>query len=84
MKKSNKNKIAITTVCIILGIIITIQFRTIDGSDTNIVSTQRSQQIAIEYKKLKIEKEKIEKEMNKLEKKVLQYEKGQADKYPLR
>lgn len=83
MKKSNKNKIAITTVCIILGILITIQFRTMDETDTNIVSTQRSQQIAIEYKKLKIEKEKIKKEMNKLEEKVSQYEQNKTDKDPL-
>lgn len=83
MKKINKNKIAITTVCIILGLLITIQFRTIDESSTNIVSTQRSQQIAIEYKKLKTENDKINKEMNKLEKKVSQYEKGEVDKDPL-
>lgn len=83
MKKINKNKIAIATVCIILGILITIQFRTIDETDTNVISTQRSQQIAIEYKKLKTEKEKIMKEMTKLEKKVSQYEKQEVEKNPL-
>ncbi|AFS78315.1 hypothetical protein DUF881 [Gottschalkia acidurici 9a] len=80
MNNNIKNKIAMTTVCIILGIILTIQFKTVDGLNTNILSTQRSQQIAVEYKKLKNEKEKILKEMELLEKKVSQYEKGEAGK----
>lgn len=83
MKTITKSKIAITSVCIILGTMLTTQFRSIDEVDTNIVSTQRSKQIAIEYKKLKTEKEKIVKEMDKLEKKVSQYEKDGSNKDPL-
>lgn len=82
MKLSTKDKVAMTTVCIILGIVLTLQFRTIDGVNTDIMSTQRAKQIAIEYKKLKTENEKINKEMNKLEKKVSQYEKNEVNKDP--
>lgn len=83
MKTSTKSKIAITTVCIILGIIITVQFRTIDEIDTDLVSTKRSQKIAVEYKKMKSENIKIKKEIDKLEKKVDQYENIEVNKDPL-
>ena len=83
MKTITKSKIAITSVCFILGTMLSIQFRSIDEVDTNIISTQRSKQIAIEYKKLKTENNKIKKEMNKLERKVSQYEKDGSNKDPL-
>lgn len=83
MNNSIKNKIAMTTVCVLLGVIVTIQFKTLDDIDTNVISTQKSKEIAIEYKKLKTEREKIIKEMNKLEKKVSQYEKAEVEKDPL-
>lgn len=83
MKISTKSKIAITTVCIILGIIITVQFRTIDEIDTDVVSTKRSQKIAVEYKKLKSENKQMIKELDKLEKKVERYENVGVKKDPL-
>lgn len=83
MNNSIKNKIAMTTVCVLLGIILTIQFKSLDDIDTNVISTQRSKQIAIEYKKLKSEREKIVKEMNKLEEKVAQYEKIETNNNPI-
>lgn len=82
MKTSTKSKLAITTVCIMLGIIITVQFRTIDEIDTDVVSTKRSQQIAVEYKKMKSENMKIKKEIDKLEKKIQQYENIEVNKDP--
>lgn len=80
MSTGKKNKIAMTTVCIILGIILTIQFKSVEELDSTILSTQRSQQIAIEYKKLKDENKKILKEMDNLQRKVSQYENGEANK----
>ncbi|KNF09918.1 hypothetical protein CLPU_1c00830 [Gottschalkia purinilytica] len=75
-----RSKIAITAVCVILGIVLAIQFKTVENLDSNVIPTQRSKQIAIEYKKLKDEREKMRKELDELEKKVAQYEKGEADK----
>ncbi len=83
MNNSVKNKIAMTTACVLLGVIVTIQLKTLDDIDLNVISTQRSKEIAKEYKKLKSEREKIIKEMNNLEKKVSQYEKVEVEKDPL-
>lgn len=83
MKKNIKDKIAMTTVCVLLGAIVAIQLKTLDDIDINTISTQKSKKIAVEYKKLKSERENIIKEMDKLEEKVSQYEKVEVDKNPL-
>lgn len=83
MKDNIRNKIAMTTVCVLLGTIVTIQFKTLDDIDNNVISTQRSREIAIEYKKLKSEREKMIKEIKSLEKKVSQYEQLEVNKDPL-
>lgn len=82
MKTSTKNKVAITTVCIMLGVILAVQFKSIDDLDTNVVSTQRSKKIAIEYKKLKKEKQTMEKQIDQLEQKVSLYEADQVKEDP--
>ncbi|WP_425446990.1 DUF881 domain-containing protein [Dethiothermospora halolimnae] len=80
--KNLKNKLAITIVCIILGIIIAIQFKTVRKTvgEDNIIPTQRAEQLAVELKKLKEEKKNLLKELEDVENKVEQYEKGEADK----
>ncbi|WP_069650165.1 DUF881 domain-containing protein [Caloranaerobacter ferrireducens] len=75
-----KSKIAFALVCLILGIIIAIQFKTVNETVGNgILPTKSAQQLALELKKLKDEKEKLLEELNSLEFKVKQYEKNAAE-----
>ncbi|KPU28318.1 division initiation protein [Caloranaerobacter sp. TR13] len=75
-----KSKIAFALVCLILGIIIAIQFKTVNETVGNgILPTKSAQQLALELKKLKDEKEKLLEELNSLESKVKQYEKNAAE-----
>jgi len=78
--KDTRSKIAITLVCIILGIILAIQFKTVNQTADGIIPTQRSQQLTIELKKLQDERETLRVELDKLEDRVKQYEKGEAEK----
>ncbi|MGF7058813.1 DUF881 domain-containing protein [Brassicibacter mesophilus] len=76
-----RSKVAITGVCIILGLILAIQFKTVENTvGQGMIPTQRAQQLAIEYKKLQDERENMRKELDSLESKVKQYEKGEAEK----
>lgn len=75
-----KSKIAFTLVCVILGIILAIQFKTVNETVGNgILPTKSAQQLALELKKLKDEKEKLLEELSSLESKVKQYEKNAAE-----
>lgn len=75
-----KSKIAFALVCLMLGIIIAIQFKTVNETVGNgILPTKSAQQLALELKKLKDEKEKLLEELNSLESKVKQYEKNAAE-----
>lgn len=80
--KGFKNKIALTLVCVILGVILAIQFKTVKKTfgEGDYIPSQRSEVLVTELKKLKDEKEALQKELDKLENKVEQYEKGEADK----
>jgi len=78
--KDLRSKLAITIVCIILGIILAVQFKTVENSvGEGIIPTQRAQQLAIEYKKLSDEREQLTIQLEELEAKVKQYEKGEAE-----
>lgn len=77
--KGINNKIAITLVCIILGIMLAIQFKTVNQTVGGIIPSQRAQQLAIELKNLQDEKEKLLEELNNLESRVKEYEKNAAD-----
>lgn len=79
--KESMSKAVIILVCIMLGIILAIQFKTVEnnvGSGT--IPTQRAQQLAIDYKKLEDENNMLRKELDNLELKLKQYESGEADK----
>ncbi len=78
--KELKSKIAFVLVCVILGIIIAIQFKTVNETvGSGILPTKSAQQLTLELKKLKDEKEKLLEELNSLESKVKQYEKNAAE-----
>jgi len=76
-----KSKVAIVLVCTILGMILAVQFKTVEntiGSGT--ITTQRAQQLAIDYKRLQDERDSLRNELDNLEAKLKQYEKGEAEK----
>jgi uncharacterized protein YlxW (UPF0749 family) len=76
MKKS-RDIAALVLVSIFLGLILSIQFKTISKSvGEGILPTQRAQQLAIELKKAQSEKEAQTNRIEELENKIEQYEKG--------
>lgn len=79
--KNMKNRFAMIIVCLILGIVLAIQFKTVKKTfgEGDYVPTQRSEELIVELKKLKEEKQILTDELNSLEAKVKQYEMGEAD-----
>lgn len=74
MKKFT-SKLAIGIVCIILGVILAIQYKTVNNTvGIGYLPTQKSKELSIELKKLQDEKEKIYKVLNGLEGKIKKYE----------
>lgn len=79
--KNIKQYIALTLVSIFLGIILSIQFKTVNktlGEGT--LPTQRAQQLALELKKAQNERDTQSHMIEELENKIKQYEKGEVDK----
>ena len=78
--KNKKAKIAITLVSILLGIILSLQFKTVNEAVGNgVLPTQRAQQLAIELSKAQEERDALINALNEAEKKISQYESGEAD-----
>lgn len=78
--KDMKSKIAITLVCIILGIILAIQFKTVNKTiGSGKLPALRSKELAVELNKLIEEKETLENELGNLENLVRQYEKTASE-----
>lgn len=70
-----KNRIAIILVSIFLGLILSIQFKTIEGSQAHgALPTQRAQDLANELKKVQADKEAFQNRIEELEEKIEQYE----------
>ncbi len=81
MMKKFKEYIALTLVSIFLGIILSIQFKTINKTvGEGVLPTQRAQQLATELKKAQNEREVLSKTIEELEGKIKQYEMGEVDK----
>lgn|SRR5690625_1578371 len=79
MKKS-KELLALTLVSIFLGIILAIQFKTVNRTvGEGVLPTQRAQQLAAELKKVQAERDSYLNRVNELEEKIEQYEKGEVD-----
>lgn len=78
--RNTRGKIAIILVSILLGIILAIQFKTVNKTvGEGVLPTQRAQQLAIELKKVQEERDSLIKALNEAESKIKQYEKGEAD-----
>lgn len=78
--KNTRGKIAIVLVSILLGIILAIQFKTVNQAvGEGVLPTQRAQQLAIELKKVQEERDALIKALDEAENKINQYERGEAD-----
>jgi len=78
--KKTRDILALVVVSIFLGLILSIQFRTINKSvGQGVLPTQRAQQLAVELKKAQSEKESQTNRIKELESKIEQYEKGGVD-----
>ncbi|EOD01264.1 DUF881 domain-containing protein [Caldisalinibacter kiritimatiensis] len=74
-----KSKVSIMFICIILGIVLAVQFKTINKATDNVIPSQRAQQLAIELKAHKDEKDKLLKELQSLEARLKEYEKNASE-----
>lgn len=75
-----KGKAALVLVSILLGIILAIQFKTVNKTvGEGVLPTQRAQQLAIELKKAQEERDALIKALDEAEEKIKQYERGEAD-----
>jgi len=78
--KKTRDILALVVVSIFLGLILSIQFRTINKSvGQGVLPTQRAQQLAVELKKAQSEKESQTNRIKELESKIEQYEKSGVD-----
>ncbi|WP_026476376.1 DUF881 domain-containing protein [Alkaliphilus transvaalensis] len=78
--KDLKGKIAIALVCAVLGLIISIQFKTVKNeTDGGFISGQRAQQLSLELQNLRTEKERLSLELTELERRQKEYEQTEAD-----
>ncbi len=76
-----KEYLALSIVSIFLGIILSIQFKTVNKTvGEGALPTQRAQQLAVELKKVQSEREAQANRIEELETKIKQYEKGEVDK----
>ena len=78
--KNIRGKIAVVLVSILLGIILAIQFKTVNKTvGEGVLPTQREQQLDIELKKVQEERDALIKALDEAENKIDQYERGEAD-----
>ncbi|NLW22091.1 MAG: DUF881 domain-containing protein [Tissierellia bacterium] len=78
--KKIKGNLAITMVSLLLGIILAIQFKTVNKTvGEGVLPTQRAQQLALELKKAQEERDALQRALEEAENKIKQYEKGEAD-----
>lgn len=78
MKKSKELSLVLFSV--FLGIILSIQFKTINKSvGDGVLPTQRAQQLAVELKRAQAERDAQASRIGELESKIEQYEKGEVD-----
>lgn len=78
--KIKKGHLAITIVSLFLGIILAIQFRTVNKSmGEGVLPTQRAQELASELKKVQDERDSANNALDEAEAKINQYEKGETE-----
>jgi len=71
-------RIAILILSLVLGIMMTIQFKMAETSTGGVVSSQKARQLSAELKRLKDKRENLQEELGILENKIKAYEESQA------
>lgn len=74
-----KGKIALGVLCAILGLVISLQFKTVKGNTGGLLSTQKAQQLGLELKELRREKTTLMEELTEWEIRLKEYEMSEAD-----
>ena len=74
-----KNDLALLVLSLILGMLIIIQFKTVEKTTGGIVSSQKARQLALELKSLRDRKEIIAKELNDLDTRIEEYKNTKSE-----
>ncbi len=77
--KDLKGKVALGALCTILGVGISMQFKTVNRDTGGVLSAQKAQQLALELKELRNEKAGLTEELTQLEIRLKEYELSEAD-----
>lgn len=67
---SLKDKVIIAIVCLVLGVVLSVQFRIVQGSTLTLLPNQKSTELSNELKKVQEEKENLLRELARLEQKL--------------
>jgi uncharacterized protein YlxW (UPF0749 family) len=78
--KNIKAQLAMGLVCIVLGVVLTLQFKTVQNNLGGVAPAQKAQELAVELKKMKEEKEVLIGEVNSLESKMKEIEEAESKK----
>lgn len=77
---NRKGKIAIALICGVLGLILSMQIKSVrEVSEGGFLSTQKAQVLASELRQLRLEKEQLYEELTDLENRLRDYELSEAD-----
>ncbi len=77
---NRKGKIAIAVICAVLGLILSLQIKSVrEVSEGGFLSTQKAQTLAAELKQLRLEKEQLYEVLSELETRLRDYELSEAD-----
>ncbi|MDR5658035.1 DUF881 domain-containing protein [Serpentinicella sp. ANB-PHB4] len=78
--KERNGRIALLTLCLILGLVISMQIQAVkNSSDSGVASTQKVQQLSLQLKDLREEKEQLNNELTELEDRLTEYQLSEAD-----
>lgn len=67
---SLKDKVIIAVVCLVLGVVLAVQFRIVQGSTITLLPNQKSSELSNELKRIQEEKENLLRELARLEQKL--------------
>lgn len=71
---SVKDKVIIAVVCLVLGVVLSIQFRIVQGNSITLMPNQKSTELANELKKAQEEKENLLRELARLEQQLADFQ----------
>jgi uncharacterized protein YlxW (UPF0749 family) len=76
--KKMKGQLAVGIVCVVLGLVLALQFRSVQSNLEGIAPAQKAQELAGELKKVREEKKQLMNEVNLLESKIKEIEKAES------